>query len=37
MQSKVEELKLLNQSHDKLKDDAISQLLDQFIALSTKY
>jgi integrase len=39
IQSKVEELELLNQSltnRDKLKDDAISQLSDQLVALSTR-
>jgi hypothetical protein len=39
IQSKVEELELLNQSlrnSDKLKDDAISQLSDQLVALSTR-
>ena len=39
IQSKIEELKLLNQSlrsRDKLKDDAISQLSDQLVALSTR-
>jgi len=38
-QSKVEELEGINQSlrnRDKLKDDAISQLTDQPIALSTR-
>lgn len=38
IQSKVEELELLNQSlrsHDKLKDDMISQLSAQLVALST--
>jgi len=39
IQSKVEELELLNQSlrnRDKLMDDAISQLSDQLVALSTR-
>jgi integrase len=39
IQSKVEELELLNQSlrsRDKLKDDAISQLSDQLVALSIR-
>jgi hypothetical protein len=39
IQSKVEELDLLNQSlnnRDKLKDDAISQLSDQLVGLSTR-
>jgi hypothetical protein len=39
IQSKVEELDELNQSlrnRDKLKDDAISQLSDQLVALSTR-
>ncbi len=39
IQSKVEELERINQSlrnHNKLKDDAISQLSDQLVALSTK-
>jgi hypothetical protein len=39
IQNKVEELKLLNQSlknRDKLKDDAISQLSDQLVALSSR-
>jgi hypothetical protein len=39
IQSKVEELELLNQSlrsRDKLKDDAISQLSAQLVALSTR-
>jgi hypothetical protein len=39
IQSKVEELELLNQSlnnRDKLKDDAISQLSDQLVGLSTR-
>jgi hypothetical protein len=39
IQSKVEELDEINQSlrnRDKLKDDAISQLSDQLVALSTR-
>ncbi|MGC1930682.1 MAG: hypothetical protein WA667_17065 [Candidatus Nitrosopolaris sp.] len=39
MQTKVEELKQLNQSmrdRDKLKDDAIAHLSDQLIALTTR-
>jgi predicted nucleic acid-binding Zn-ribbon protein len=39
IQSKVEELEEINQSlrnRDKLKDDAISQLSDQLVALSTR-
>jgi integrase len=39
IQSKIDELELLNQSlrsRDKLKDDAISQLSDQLVALSTR-
>ena len=39
IQSKVEELELLNKSlrnRDKLKDDAISQLSDQLVALSAR-
>ena len=39
IQSKVEELEEINQSlrsRDKLKDDAISQLSDQIVSLSTK-
>jgi acetyl-CoA carboxylase carboxyltransferase component len=39
IQSKVEELEEINQSlrnRDKLKDDAISQLSDQFVKLSTR-
>jgi hypothetical protein len=38
IQSKVEELELLNQlrNRDKLKDDAISQLSDQLVAISTR-
>jgi hypothetical protein len=39
LQNKVEEPQLLNQSIrncDKLKDDAISQLSDQLVALSTR-
>jgi hypothetical protein len=39
IQSKVEELEEINQSlrnRDKLKDDAISQLSDQLVQLSTK-
>ena len=39
IQSKIVELELLNQSlrgRDKLKDDAISQLSDQLVALSTR-
>jgi integrase len=39
IQSKVEELEMLNQSlrnRDKLKDDAIAQLSDQLMALSTR-
>jgi hypothetical protein len=39
IQSKVEKLKLLNQSlrnRDELKDDAISQLSDQLVALSSR-
>ena len=39
IQSKVEELKEINQSlrnRDKLKDDAILQLSDQLVALSTR-
>ena len=38
IQSKLEELELLSQSlrnRDKLKDDAISQLSDQLVSLST--
>ena len=38
IQTKVEELEELNQSlrqRDKIKDDAISQLLDQIMALTT--
>jgi hypothetical protein len=40
IQSKVDELEEINQSlrnHDKLKDDAISQLSDQLLAFSTSY
>ena len=40
IQSKVEELEEINQSlrnRDKLKDDAISQLSDQLVALSQDY
>jgi hypothetical protein len=39
IQSKVEELEEINQSlrnHDKLKNDAILQLSDQLVALSTR-
>jgi hypothetical protein len=39
IQTKVEELQMLNQSlrnRDKLKDDAIMQLSDQLMALSTR-
>ena len=39
MQTKVEELEELNQSlrnRDKVKDDAIAQLSDQLLALSTR-
>jgi hypothetical protein len=39
IQSKVEELEMVNQSlrnHDKVKEDAIAQLSDQLIALSTR-
>jgi hypothetical protein len=39
MQTRVEELKLVNQSlrnRDKLKDDAIAQLSDQLMAISTR-
>ena len=39
IQSKVEELEEINQSlrnRDKLKDDAISQLSDQLVSLSTR-
>lgn len=39
IQSKVEKLEALNQAmrhHDKLKDDAIAQLSDQVMALSSK-
>ena len=39
IQSKVEELEEINQSlrnRDKLKDDAISQLSDRLVALSTR-
>ncbi len=39
IQSKVKELDEIHQSlrnHDKLKDDAISQLSDQLVALSTR-
>jgi hypothetical protein len=39
MQTKVEELEDLNQSlrnRDKIKDDAISQLSDQLMALTTR-
>lgn len=39
IQTKVEELEEVNQSlrqHDKVKDDAISQLSDQLMALTTR-
>jgi hypothetical protein len=39
IQSKVEELEMINQSlrnRDKLKDNAISQLSDQLVTLSTR-
>jgi hypothetical protein len=39
IQSKIEELEEINQSlrnRDKLKDDAISQLSDQLVAVSTR-
>ena len=39
MQSKVEELEQLNKlmrDRDKMKDDAISHLSDQFVSLSTR-
>jgi predicted RNase H-like nuclease (RuvC/YqgF family) len=39
IQTKVEELEQVNQSlrqHDKVKDDAISQLSDQLMALTTR-
>jgi uncharacterized coiled-coil protein SlyX len=39
IQTKVEELEELNNSlrqHDKIKDDAISQLSDQLMALTTR-
>jgi hypothetical protein len=39
MQTRVEELEVVNQSlrnRDKLKDDAIAQLSDQLMALSTR-
>ena len=39
IQSKIEEIEMLNQSlrnRDKLKDDAIAQLSDQLMSLSTR-